>query len=78
MIAAMATGDPISMGVWLVHLSVNVIGALIFLPLMKPFSKIVKITADKVAASPKLTLIITAVFHLIPLSIVLLYALGEF
>lgn len=78
MIAAMATGDPISMGVWLVHLSVNVIGALIFLPLMKPFSKIVKIIADKVAASPKLTLIITAVFHLIPISIVLLYAFGKF
>jgi hypothetical protein len=40
---------------------------------MKPFSKLVKNTADKVAASPKLTLIITIVFHLIPASVILYY-----
>ena len=73
MIAAMATGDPIALGVWLVHLSVNLIGALIFLPLMKPFSKVIKATADKIAASPKLTLVIAAVFHLIPAVIILFY-----
>ena len=73
MVAALATGDPISMGVWLVHLSVNVIGALIFFPLLKPFSKLVKYSADKVAASPKLTLFITIIFHAIPALIILLY-----
>ncbi len=73
MVAALATGDPISMGVWLVHLSVNVIGALIFLPLLKPFSKLVKYSADKVAASPKLILFITIIFHAIPALIILLY-----
>jgi sodium-dependent phosphate cotransporter len=73
MIAAMATGDPIALGVWLVHLSVNLIGALIFLPLMKPFSKVIKAAADKIAASPKLTLVIAAVFHLIPAVILLFY-----
>lgn len=73
MIAAMATGDPIALGVWLVHLSVNLIGALIFLPLMKPFSKVIKAAADKIAASPKLTLVIAAVFHLIPAVIILFY-----
>ncbi len=76
MIAAMATGDPIALGVWLVHLSVNLLGALIFLPLMKPFSRLVKTTADSVAASPRLTLAVTAVFHLIPAAIILYYSLN--
>ncbi len=76
MIAAMATGDPIAMGVWLVHLSVNVLGALIFLPLMKPFSRLIKATADRVAASPRLTLAITAIFHLIPAAIILYYSMN--
>jgi sodium-dependent phosphate cotransporter len=75
MIAAMATGDPVAMGVWLVHLSVNVIGAIIFFPLMKPFSKLIKNMANKVAASPKLTLVITIVFHLVPATVILLYLL---
>jgi len=75
MVAAMATGDPIALGVWLVHLSINLIGALIFLPLLKPFSAVIKACAEKVAASPKLTLIITAVFHLIPASVIIYYAL---
>jgi len=77
MIAAMATGDPIALGVWLVHLSVNLIGAIIFLPLMKPFSRIVKVAADSVAASPRLTLFVTAVFHLVPAAIILFYALSR-
>jgi hypothetical protein len=75
MIAAMATGDPLALGVWLVHLSINVMGALIFLPIMKPFSKVVKKTADSIAASPRLTLIVTAVFHLIPAGIIIYYVL---
>jgi len=76
MVAAMATGDPIAMGVWLVHLSVNVIGAAIFLPLMKPFSRLVRASSEKVASSPRLTLAITVIFHLIPASIILFYALS--
>ncbi len=76
MIAAMATGDPIAMGVWLVHLSVNVLGAIIFLALMKPFSRLVKATADSVAASPRLTLVITAVFHIVPAAIILYYSMN--
>ena len=76
MIAAMATGDPIAMGVWLVHLSVNLLGALIFLPLMKPFSRLVKATADRVAASPRLTLVITVAFHLVPAAVILYYTLN--
>ena len=75
MIAAMATGDPISMGVWLVHLSVNLLGALIFLPLMKPFSSLVKAGADRVAASPRLVLGVTVIFHLIPISVIAFYLL---
>jgi hypothetical protein len=71
----MATGDPVAMGVWLVHLSINLIGAMIFLPLMKPFSRVIKSTADKVAASPRLTLVITIIFHLVPATIILLYIL---
>ncbi|MDP2901223.1 MAG: Na/Pi symporter [Candidatus Bathyarchaeota archaeon] len=76
MIAAMTTGDPIAMGVWLVHLSVNVLGAIIFLALMKPFSRLVKATADSVAASPRLTLVITAVFHIVPAAIILYYSMN--
>jgi sodium-dependent phosphate cotransporter len=73
MIAAMATGDPLALGVWLVHLTVNVIGAIIFLPLMKPFSRLVKGTANKIAASPRLTLVVTAIFHVIPAMIIVYY-----
>lgn len=76
MIAAIATGDPIALGVWLVHLSVNLIGALIFLPLMKPFSRVIKATADKIATSPKLTLVVAAVFHIVPAIIILFYVLS--
>jgi Na+/phosphate symporter len=75
MVAAMATGDPVSMGLWLVHLSINVIGALIFFPLLKPFSALVKRTADFVSESPRRAIIITVVFHLIPASILLYYLL---
>ncbi len=73
MIAAMATGDPLALGVWLVHLTINLVGALIFLPLMKPFSRVVRATSDRVAASPKLTLVIAAIFHLVPAIIIAYY-----
>jgi len=75
MLAAMATGNPVAMGVWLVQLTVNIVGATIFMILLKPFSRVVKFTAEKVASSPKLTLVITTVFHLIPTSILIFYLL---
>lgn len=75
MIAALATGDPVSLGVWLVHLSINVIGALIFFPLLKPFSRLVRWSSETVAQSPKRTLFFTAVFHAVPILIVLKYLL---
>jgi Na+/phosphate symporter len=75
LLAALATGNPLAMGVWLVQLTINVVGAVIFMALLVPFSKVVRLTAEKVAASPRLTLIITAVFHLIPTSVILFYLL---
>jgi len=76
MIAALATGDPISLGVWLVHLSINVLGAVIFMPLLKPFSALTRKVARYVSSSPKVTIIITAVFHIIPTAIILYYYLS--
>lgn len=73
MIAALATGDPISLGVWLVHLAINVIGAVIFMPLLKPFAAFTRKVARFVSSSPKVTLILTAVFHIIPAAIILYY-----
>jgi solute carrier family 34 (sodium-dependent phosphate cotransporter) len=73
MLAAMATGDPVAMGAWLVQLFVNLVGAAIFLILNKPFSNLVRKTAQKVAASPKLTLVIAALFHLIPVLVLAFY-----
>ncbi len=73
MIAAMATGDPVSLGVWLVHLTINLVGAIIFFPLLKPFSTLTRRTAEFVARSPRTTLIIAALFHIIPSMIILYY-----
>jgi len=76
MIAALATGDPVSLGVWLVHLSINLIGALIFMPLLKPFSSLTRKVARFVSSSPRVTLAVTALFHIIPASIILYYYLS--
>ncbi|MFH0851057.1 MAG: Na/Pi symporter [Candidatus Bathyarchaeota archaeon] len=73
MIAALATGDPIGLGVWLVHLSINLIGALIFMPLLKPFTAFTRRVARFVSSSPRVTLIITAIFHILPAAIILYY-----
>ncbi|HUV53748.1 MAG TPA: Na/Pi symporter [Candidatus Krumholzibacteriaceae bacterium] len=75
MIAALATGNPISLGVWLVHLTINVVGALIFIPLLKPFSRLVRRVAAYVSSSPRSTLIIAALFHIIPTAVILYYYL---
>ena len=73
MIAALATGDPISMGVWLVHLTINVVGALIVFPLLIPISRLVRWCADKIAASRRLTLIVAVVFHAVPILVMFGY-----
>jgi len=76
MIAAMATGDPIALGVWLVHLTINVAGAMLFTPILDPFARLTTRVADYVSKDPKTTLIITALFHIIPASIILYYYLA--
>jgi sodium-dependent phosphate cotransporter len=73
MIAALATGDPVCLGVWLVHLSINLIGAMVFLPLLKPFSSLVRWSAVKIAGSRRLTLAVAVVFHAVPLLVMLRY-----
>jgi sodium-dependent phosphate cotransporter len=76
MIAAMATGDPIALGVWLVHLTINVAGAVMFMPILNQFAALTSRVADYVSKDPKTTLIITALFHIIPASIILYYYLA--
>ena len=76
MIAAMATGDPIALGVWLVHLTINVVGAILFMPILDPFARLTTKVANYVSKDPKTTLIITALFHIIPASIILYYYLA--
>jgi sodium-dependent phosphate cotransporter len=73
MIAALATGDPVSLGVWLVHLAINLAGAIIFIPLLDPFSRLVRWIAERIAASPRLTLAITLVFYALPILVMLAY-----
>jgi Na+/phosphate symporter len=73
MIAALATGDSTSLGVWLVHLTINLTGALIFMPLLNPFSKLVNLIAERMAASSSLTLVIAIVFYAFPVLIILMY-----
>ncbi len=76
MLAAMATGDPVAMGVWFVQFSINVFGAVLFMILLKPFSRAVKVAAGRVASSPRTTLVVAIVFHLFPAAVVLFYALS--
>jgi len=75
MIAALATGDPVSLGVWLVHLTINLAGALIFMPLLEPFSRLVRRVAAIVSSSSRVALIIAALFHIIPTAVILYYYL---
>ena len=73
LIAALATGDPIGLGVWLVHFAINLVGAIIFFPLLKPFSKLTQKTATYVSKDPRTTLIVAILFHIIPASIIVYY-----
>jgi len=40
---------------------------------MKPFSRLVRRTAEMIAVTPKITAVIAALFIMIPLSVLLLY-----
>lgn len=71
MIAALATGDPAAIGVWLVHLANNVIGALVFLPFLRQFSNFVEKTNDFLTVSWKRTVTFVVLFHALPLLLIL-------
>ena len=66
MIAALATGNPAAIGVWLVHLTINVIGAIIFLPLVRPFSSSVNRINEYLTVSKKRTTIFLIVSNAVP------------
>jgi len=66
MLAALATGNPAAIGVWLVHLTINVLGALIFLPLAKPFSSSVNRINEFLTFSKKRTIIFLVLSNAIP------------
>ena len=66
MLAALATGNPAAIGVWLVHLTINVLGALIFLPLAKPFSSSVNRVNEFLTFSKKRTIIFLVLSNAIP------------
>lgn len=72
MLAALATGDPAAIGVWLVHLTINVVGACIFLPLLKPFSTFVRNANDFLTFSKKRMLLFLSLSNGIPLLILIL------
>jgi len=72
MIAALATGDPAAIGVWLVHLTINIIGACIFLPLLKPFNTFINIINDFLTFSKKRILVFVSLSNIIPLLILIL------
>lgn len=73
MIAALATGDSISLGVWLVHFTINVVGAILFIPFLNPFSVLSRRVSKYISEDPRNTLIIAVLFHVIPTSIILYY-----
>jgi len=66
MLAALATGNPAAIGVWVVHLTINVLGALIFLPLARPFSSSVNRVNEFLTFSKKRTIIFLVLSNAIP------------
>lgn len=72
MIAALSTGHPAAIGVWLVHLAINVLGACIFLPISKPFSTFVYKINDFLTYSKKRIIISFVLFNGTPLLFLLL------
>lgn len=76
MIAALATGNPAAIGVWLVHLSINIIGACIFLPILKPFCGFVQRINSFITYSRKRTIMFLILSNVIPLIILILRILS--
>lgn len=72
MIAALATGNPAAIGVWLVHLTINIVGACIFLPLLKPFGASVRSVNNFLTFSKKRTTIFLVLSNGIPVIILVL------
>ncbi len=72
MIAALATGNPAAIGVWLIHLTINVVGACIFLPLLKPFSASVQSVNNFLTFSKKRTIVFLGLSNGIPVIILVL------
>jgi len=72
MIAALATGNPAAIGVWLIHLTINVVGACIFLPLLKPFSALVQTVNNFLTFSKKRTIAFLVLSNGIPATILIL------
>jgi len=72
MMAAFATGDPVALGVWIVHLSINVFSAAIFLPLLKPLGAFIRMSSDYLTSHRIRAIIFIIVIHVIPLLILLL------
>jgi sodium-dependent phosphate cotransporter len=71
MVAALVTGDPAAIGVWLVHLTINIIGALLFLPVMKPFIRFVQKANDFLTGSRNRTILFFSLFNGSPLALLL-------
>jgi sodium-dependent phosphate cotransporter len=72
MLAALATGNPAAIGVWLVHLTINIIGALIFLPIVRPFSTSVQSLNDFLTFSKKRTTIFLLISNIIPIILLIM------
>jgi Na+/phosphate symporter len=66
MLAALATGDPAAIGVWLVHFTINIIGALIFLPLSKHFTSFINETNTFFTSSRRRVLIFLGLSNGVP------------
>jgi sodium-dependent phosphate cotransporter len=72
MMAAFATGDPVALGVWIVHLSVNIFSGAIFLPLLKQLGAIVTKSTEYLTAHKMRSIIFIIGVHLFPVLVVLL------
>jgi len=72
MMAAFATGDPVALGVWIVHLSINIISAAIFFPLLKPLGTFVGKTTDYLTSHRIRAIIFIIMVHVIPILVILL------
>jgi Na+/phosphate symporter len=72
MIAALATGNPAAIGVWIVHLTINIFGACIVLPIYKIFNAFVMKITDIISLSKKRILLSFGLFTGIPLLVLIL------